>query len=435
MKKVKLSLFLLLFLNFFIISSTFNLITPISSHTDARRECLEFNESETFVTANPFIDGIPPIDNPKFFTANEYENSNYFDGDTRVLGIVVNGIARAYPIDILDYHEIVNDVIDGQHVSITYCPLTGSGLPFLTSEMADTTFGTTGFLYENNLIFYDRETVTYWSQMSNSFWCSEIEHKVRSFPTIPVIETTWNAWRNIHPNSEVLTRDTGYIRNYDAPNYGNYYETSDIYFPSQYWMGKDPLYAKFDFHNKEQTLILPDFNTYRSSLFPYSELEKSPVINWEAINETSVVVVYDNENLLATSFSAKLTNGSILEFLSDVYHNEIANDFGLITFKDTSGSVWNMKGEAIDGSLKGEILLPHFSYTAYWFAALSFFPESTVFISPNNDSLNETTFSSAFTSETINPADTETLDFGGEFFLGLALITVISIRISKKKQV
>jgi hypothetical protein len=376
-------------------------------------------------------DGIPSIDDPKFLSATEFENSNYFRDSMKVLGVVVDDKARAYPIDILNHHEIVNDVINGQHVSITYCPLTGSGLPFLTSVINNTSLGTTGFLFENNLVFYDRDSDSFWNQMYNSIWCSDVSHNIQNFPTIPVVDTTWETWSKMYPDSEVLSRDTGFLRNYDASPYGDTYDSNSIVlFPSQY----DPTKMPFNLYSeKELTLVIADFNSsnYNPKLFPYRELEKSPVINLD-INGESVVVIYDHKNLLVKTFSSDLSDGNAINFLeNENLEGFSGNNFGLSVFKDKNGSIWNMKGEAIEGPLKGEKLGEVFSYTAYWFGASSFFPHGEIFTSPNKSPTLETTLNDSSHSVS-NPESSVNVNYGYSFIFGLILVTVVYSKYFRK---
>ncbi|MHA1970009.1 MAG: DUF3179 domain-containing (seleno)protein [Candidatus Hodarchaeales archaeon] len=119
------------------------------------------------VSGGPPKDGIAAIETPIFISANEFENeftAAYLD-KIFVLGLLVNGEPRAYPRDILNWHEIVNDDSHGNAFSVTFCPLTGSGILYNTTSISGSTLGTTGQLYENNLVFYDRISNTYWSQM------------------------------------------------------------------------------------------------------------------------------------------------------------------------------------------------------------------------------------------------------------------------------
>jgi hypothetical protein len=144
---------------------------------------------DEIVGGGPPKDGIPAIDVPSFISAAEYD-SQYAEPDDLILGVFFEGEARAYPADILNWHEIVNDEFNGISISITYCPLTWSGIAYQTTSLGkDNTLGTTGKLYENNLVFYDRQTDTYWSQILGLG--IKGEHIGKKLPTIPIMQTRY----------------------------------------------------------------------------------------------------------------------------------------------------------------------------------------------------------------------------------------------------
>lgn len=185
-------------------------------------------------SGGPPKDGIPAIDDPSFESA-EAAAERLQDGDV-VFGLARNGVAKAYPQNILVWHEITNDVIDGDPVSVTYCPLTGTAQGF---ARGDTTLGVSGRLLNNNLIMYDRSTENWWPQVLATAipgpWNSNLAG--RTLREFRVVWTTWDAWRSQYPETEVLSTDTGYARNYDSDPYGSYnprggyYESSNTLFP------------------------------------------------------------------------------------------------------------------------------------------------------------------------------------------------------------
>jgi hypothetical protein len=171
------------------------------------------------VSGGPGKDGIPAIDDPSFEGADAAAE-RLAPGDP-VFGVVGETEVKAYPQAILVWHEIVNDAVDGQPVSVTYCPLTGTAMGFLRGE---TTFGVSGRLVNNNLIMYDRATETWWPQVLATAvpgpWNGSPE--TRSLREFRVVWTTWGRWRERHPGTLVLSRDTGHARNYDSDPYGSY---------------------------------------------------------------------------------------------------------------------------------------------------------------------------------------------------------------------
>ena len=158
-------------------------------------------------------DGIPSVDDPRFRPIGEAD----LDDGEPVFGVVRNGEARAYPQYVLVWHEIVNDAIAGDPVAVTYCPLTGTAQGF---ERGDTEFGVSGRLVNSTLIMYDRATESRWPQMLATGIDGPLEGAtLREFR---VVWTTFGEWRAAHPDSEILTDETGYARRYGNDPYGSY---------------------------------------------------------------------------------------------------------------------------------------------------------------------------------------------------------------------
>jgi hypothetical protein len=165
-------------------------------------------------------DGIPSIDEPQFASPDDVQHE---PGDP-VFGVVRDGEAKAYPQRILVHHEIVNDTVGGDPVSVTYCPLTGTAQGF---ERGETTFGVSGNLVNSNLVMYDRATDSRWPQILSTAVSGDLEGE--SLQEFRVVWTTWAAWRNAHPDTAILTEDTGYVRRYDRDPYGTYNPKSRYY--------------------------------------------------------------------------------------------------------------------------------------------------------------------------------------------------------------
>jgi hypothetical protein len=158
-------------------------------------------------------DGIPAIDDPQFVGAGEVPLD---DGDP-VFGLVRGDDVRAYPQQILVHHEIVNDVVDGDPVAVTYCPLTGTAQGF---ERGPVEFGVSGTLVNSNLVMYDRGTDTRWPQILATAIDGPLAGE--TLQEFRVVWTTWGEWQSVHPETEVLSRETGYTRRYGDDPYGRY---------------------------------------------------------------------------------------------------------------------------------------------------------------------------------------------------------------------
>jgi len=176
----------------------------------------------------PPKDGIPAIDNPKYVTVAEADE--WIQDNELVLAIQHKGVKRVYPFQILVWHEIVNDKIQGDPLLITYCPLCGSGIAFeRTINGEEVEFGTSGKLYNSNLVMYDRKTDTYWTQIDGKAIIGPLTGM--KLTPISIDTVVWRDWKVAHPDSEVLSQDTGFRRSYGRDPYGSYYEDSFLIFP------------------------------------------------------------------------------------------------------------------------------------------------------------------------------------------------------------
>ncbi len=192
------------------------------------------------VAGGPGKDGIPALTQPAAVPAAQ--GDAFLESSALVLGVVVNGEARAYPHNVLWWHEIINDVVGGVPIVASYCPLTGSGIvfdPTLDGQVHN--FGVSGLLFDNNLIMFDRTTESLWSQMRNQSICGGLSG--REPVLLPVVQLTWAAWKALNPDTTVVNFDTGFPRRYDVYPYGNYDQVSDtsLLFPQSVLDGRRQL--------------------------------------------------------------------------------------------------------------------------------------------------------------------------------------------------
>ncbi len=172
----------------------------------------------------PPRDGIPAIDSPRFVPAAEVD---FLRPEDRVLGLTAFGETRAYPVSILVWHEVVNDWIHDLPLVVTYCPLCGTGLAFLAEDVTGPlTFGVSGLLYNSDLVLFDRETESLWSQLLGQAIAGPL--RGTRLAVLPLTHTTWEAWREAHPGSLVLSTDTGYERDYGGDPYADYAQGSGL---------------------------------------------------------------------------------------------------------------------------------------------------------------------------------------------------------------
>ena len=179
------------------------------------------------ISGGPPRDGIPAIMNPTFVAA---DRALHVEPGDSVIGVVIGGEARAYPLRILLWHEIVNDVLAGEPLAITYCPLCGTAMVF-RSQWGEThlTFGVSGLLYNSDVLMYDHQTESLWSQLKMEAISGEMNGTRLEW--LPSRQTTWVAWLEEHPNSLVLSEDTGHARDYSIDPYPDYKQRVEPLFP------------------------------------------------------------------------------------------------------------------------------------------------------------------------------------------------------------
>jgi hypothetical protein len=284
-------------------------------------------------------------------------------GDDLVLGIEVNGEARAYPHNVLWWHEVVNDFMGGSPVLVTFCPLTGSGLvfsPLINARLQN--FGVSGLLFDNNNVMFDRGTKSLWSQMMAKSICGSF--RGAQFRLLPVVQSTWRAWKSLHPDTTVVSFNTGFDRDYRRNPYRNYIriDSTAIWFPQSFIDRRRPL--------KENVLGIVEGEVARA--YPYTSLGKRVAIN-DTIDGRPVLVVFDEKAQMALPFERRVEDptlgkkGEILTF--DVVDGSTL----LFNLKDReTGTVWSLTGKALEGSLEGAQLKPIATYTAFWFAWAAF---------------------------------------------------------------
>ncbi len=303
----------------------------------------------------PGKDGIPSIDNPVFMQTN---NANFLNDADLVVGLVYNNEAKAYPHIVLDWHEVVNDEVNGKFITLNYCPLTGTAFAW-ESKSNDTksTFGVSGLLYNANLILYDRNTDSHWSQLRLECVNGEL---INDKPTlIDVIETDWKTWKTLYPNSEVLTTQTGFSRTYGISPYGDYSTNNSgfLFVPS---------ILNSALPNKDRVYAIIDNDV--SKVYQFSDFGNGSVIR-DSFNGSNYLIV-GNEDLI---YGFEL-NGD---------HNNLTFEYDFngseAFFKDNEGNKWSIFGKAIEGPRTGETLTGAKSVMSYWFAIAAFYPDPEIF--------------------------------------------------------
>ncbi|NCO62379.1 MAG: DUF3179 domain-containing protein [Flavobacteriales bacterium] len=296
----------------------------------------------------PGKDGIPALVNPNFVNI---QSINYLNDTDFVLGFKQGEDVRAYPHAILDWHEIVNDNIGSVSVAVTYCPLTGTGIGWnRILKGKETTFGVSGLLYNTNLIPYDRETNSNWSQILNESVNGTLLGEKADL--IQLFETDWKTWKALYPNSKVLSNNTGFSRTYGISPYGDYNTNNNRFlFP----VPKDPRMP-----SKERVLAIVDGDD--SKAYRFSSFISQNIIK-DSFKSKNYMLV-GNPNFIVSFELDANTEELIFEY---VYNGSE------ILLKDNEGSEWNVFGEAVSGPRMGEFLKPAPAFMAFWFSVPAFY--------------------------------------------------------------
>jgi hypothetical protein len=302
----------------------------------------------------PGQDGIPALQNPKFEPA---ATINTVDPQDLVIVLREGATVKAYPHDIMDYHEIVNDGPANDPFTMSYCPLTGSALAWKgRATDADPTFGVSGLLYNSNLLLYDRQSESIWSQLLE---LAVFGPRQGDRPeNIRLFETTFATLQSMYPDAIVLSRDTGHVRGYDDYPYGNYKTDPQLIFPASRYDNR--------MHAKERFIGIHE-NT-RSRVYQLEAFSASTQTINDQFNDQSIVVVGNSALSFAAIYSRVLSDGTILNF--SPINNDLPN-----VMSDDEGNVWDILGMAVSGPRAGTQLATTRSYVAMWFAWVSHFEE------------------------------------------------------------
>ncbi len=257
--------------------------------------------TEKIFSGGPPKDGIPAIDHPIFV---DVDQAHFLKKTDKVLGIYINGIAKAYPIKILNWHEIVNDQFKDQSIVVTYCPLCGTGVAFdalVSGEKLD--FGVSGLLYNSDVLLYDRQTQSLWSQLLAAAVTGKYINT--SLAMIPMEHTTWEHWKNKYQKTKVLSTNTGFSRDYERNPYAGYEQSRRLFFSVSHE-------APSHYHPKERVIGIEVNGVHKA--YPFSELSQHKdkqftdtiagekvIIHWDEASQSARITDQDNQLLAATT--------------------------------------------------------------------------------------------------------------------------------------
>ncbi len=296
-------------------------------------------------------DGIPPLRSPKMISAGE---ATYLGDDNVVFGIEVNGDARAYPKRILAWHEMFVDTVGGVPVAGVYCTLCGTVILYETEhEGTNHELGTSGFLYRSNKLMFDKATQSLWSTMTGEPVIGPLVGQGIQLTAGSVVTTRWKEWKRRHPDTQVLSLDTGHERDYgEGVAYKDYFATDQLMFTVP---GSDRRLK-----NKDEVLtFIPRAGEKDSLAISASFLEKNTV-HHDSLNGTELVVLTDPSG----ANRAYATGG--LKF---------ATYDGDRTATDESGAQWTLSEAALEGP-DGARLERFSAQRAFWFGWRAAYPET-----------------------------------------------------------
>lgn len=228
---------------------------------DVTRHIIRLTEIQA---GGPPKNGIPALDHPAFVSASEADRN--LEANDMILGIQLKGFAKAYPVRILNWHEVVNDDVGEQPVLISWCPLCGSGLVYdPRANGSRYTFGVSGLLYQQNLLFFDQETESLWSQIRGQSVAGALAGT--SLLLLPVTMTSWRSWKAQYPQTLVLSFQTGYKRDYSADPYRDF-----------------PL-------DRRMALVVSHHG--QTKIYPYSELKKAGPQLKDEFAGSSFTILFD----------------------------------------------------------------------------------------------------------------------------------------------
>jgi hypothetical protein len=286
-------------------------------------------------------DGIPSLDNPAMIAAGD---ADYMRSDDLVFGVAINGDVRAYPLRIMGWHEMFNDVIGGVPVALAYCTLCGAGILYDTKVRGRANpfvFGSSGFLYRSNKLMFDRATHSLWNQFTGKPVVGRLADSGIELTQRPVVITSWEEWRGANPGTTILSEQTGYRRDYGSGVvYNEYFASPDLMFPALADQGRQ--------RQKDYVFGIQQFGAAKA--WPLTAFARRPVIN-DAVGDVAVVVIGDDDTRSARAYE----RGGL----------QFSRQGGALVSDD--GVFWVMQEAALVAA-DGRSLARVAGHVAYWFA-------------------------------------------------------------------
>jgi len=334
--------------------------------TDFSRHAVPLSQLQS---GGPGRDGIPPIDNPKATSAAKADG--WLSDREPVLAVELGGRARAYPVQILVWHEIANDRLGGRLIAVTYCPLCNSSLVFDRRVHGRTlSFGTTGNLRNSDLVMWDRQTESWWQQLTATAVVGGLAGT--RLTVLPSQTLSWRDFKRRYPDGDVLSRDTGADRPYGRTPYDQY-DRPDV--PPFLYEGRT------DDRLPPKERVVAVFGRRETAVYPFSRLAKDPVVDDE-VGGLPVVAFYKRGVVSALdqpSIARSHEVGTAAAFDRRVAGRSLSFERRDGRFVDRqTGSSWDITGTATAGRLRGRRLQPVRHDEQFWFALAAFVPNAHV---------------------------------------------------------
>ncbi|HEC10746.1 MAG TPA: DUF3179 domain-containing protein [Acidimicrobiales bacterium] len=353
---------------------------PLVSELDSPPSALDdmFNASfppplippEEVLSGGPPPDGIPAIDDPKFAPIDEID---FIADNEPVLVLDIDGDVRAYPIQIMIWHEIANDVVGGVPVTVSFCPLCNSAVAFKRTQPDGTIldFGTSGRLYFSSLVMYDRQTETLWTHFDGTAVIGVLTGTV--LEKIPLSTVSYRDFREAHPEGLVLTKDTGFTRNYGRNPYPGYDDVNTAPFLFR---------GEADGRLPAQTKVIAVRGETETVAVTQEYLAEERVIPFE-VDGTGVVALLEpgtSSGLDSVNIAEGREVGATGVFIPEVDGQTLTlsadGDSGFVDAETSTR--WNILGEAVEGPLAGSELPKVEHLDTFWFAIAAFNPDTVV---------------------------------------------------------
>ena len=345
--------------------------------TDFARTSIQF---EDMIEGGPGKDGIRSIDQPTFESLQQAQA--WLDAREPVVAFTHAGESKAYPLQILMYHEIVNDDVMGQPISVTYCPLCNAAMIFSRRYQDKVLeFGVSGKVYNSNLVMYDRQTESWWLQFTGEGVVGD--YTGATLELLPSQQVSFEQFQQAHPDGKVLSRKTGFNKKYGVNPYAHY----DSRHLPVVWFYRKP----FDDRLPAMERVLGIAINQQAKAFPLAGLNQSALIETQVADVPIVIIskagmasavdsklIKESKDVLAAAAFSRELNGRQLDF--ELRGNEIVD-------KQTQ-SIWNMFGKSISGELKGNRLRQIDRGVYFSFVWLDFYPHSEIYASESEISKN-----------------------------------------------